>query len=254
MDWSLGEYERTAEQLEPAAAAVVEAAAPVTGDRVLDLGCGTGNAALLAAARGATVTGVDPASRLLDVARGRAQAAGIEATFLRGDAASIPLPDGAADVVVSVFGVIFAPDAHAAAAEMARVTAPGGRIVLSAWLPSGAMSEIAKLGRAAAGESPPAAPFAWHDRHSLEQAFGRFGFSVSMHDHAITFSAPSAAEYLSGELQHHPMWVGSLAKLQSSAEIEALTERMTAVLHAHNERPDRFAVTSRYVVARLLAS
>jgi 2-polyprenyl-3-methyl-5-hydroxy-6-metoxy-1,4-benzoquinol methylase len=74
MDWSLGHYEHTAAQLMPAARVVVDRAAPAEGERVVDVGCGTGNAALLAAARGARVTGVDPAARLLEVAREQAAA------------------------------------------------------------------------------------------------------------------------------------------------------------------------------------
>src|SRR4051794_13197189 len=128
-DWGLGRYEDTAGRLEPAARAVVERIAPAAGEAVVDVGCGTGNAALLAAERGARVTGIDPAPRLLEVARQAAAARGLDATFALGHAAALPLADGDADAVVSVFGVIFAPDPRAAAAEMARVTAPGGRIV-----------------------------------------------------------------------------------------------------------------------------
>jgi ubiquinone/menaquinone biosynthesis C-methylase UbiE len=93
---------------------------------VLDVGCGTGNAALLAPARGATVTGVDPAARLLDVARARAIDHGLDITFSLGEAAALPIQSGSVDVLLSVFGVIFAPDPVTAAAEMARVTAPHG--------------------------------------------------------------------------------------------------------------------------------
>ena len=89
-DWGLGRYEDTATRLEPAARVVVEAAAPVAGERVVDVGCGTGNAALLAAERGASVTGVDPAPRLLEVARAQAAARGLDATFAPGHAAELP--------------------------------------------------------------------------------------------------------------------------------------------------------------------
>ena len=144
LDWGLGRYETTAVALSPVAAAVVERAAISSGDRVVDVGCGTGNAALLAARLGAQTTGVDPAARLLDVARARAAESGVTATFVQGDAASIPVATASADVVLSVFGVIFAPDPVAAAAEMARVTAPGGRILLTAWIPEGAINEIGR--------------------------------------------------------------------------------------------------------------
>jgi SAM-dependent methyltransferase len=148
-DWSVGRYEETASQLLPAAELLVEDAGPLAGERVVDVGCGTGNAALLAAARGAQVTGVDPALRLLDVARARAAAAAVDATFLAGEAAALPLADNSADLMLSVFGVIFAPDPQAAAAELARVTADDGRILLTAWIPGGAISRMNQVAQQA---------------------------------------------------------------------------------------------------------
>src|SRR5262245_36034551 len=142
VDWSVGQYEDTASQLLPAAEVLVEEAALRHGERVVDVGCGTGNAALLAAARGARVTGVDPALRLLEVARERAAAEALDVTFLEGEAAALPLADGSAEVILSVFGVIFAPDAEAAAAELARVSADEGRILFTAWIPGGAISHM----------------------------------------------------------------------------------------------------------------
>ena len=100
MDWGLGHYESTAAQLLPAARVVVDRAAPVDGERVVDVGCGTGNAAPLVAARGARVTGVDPAARLLEVAREQATAQGLDATFALGEAAALPLADDDVDVGV----------------------------------------------------------------------------------------------------------------------------------------------------------
>src|SRR4051794_29093284 len=144
VDWGVGRYEDTALQLLPAARVVVDRAEPQPGERVVDVGCGTGNAALLAAERGARVTGVDPAARLLGVAREQAAARGLDAAFTAGEAAALPLEDGEADVVLSVFAVIFASDARAAAAELARVTAPRGRIVLSAWIPRGAVHDAVR--------------------------------------------------------------------------------------------------------------
>ena len=106
---------------------MLDAAGLRPGERVLDVGCGTGNAALLAAERGAGVVGVDPAGSLLELAAADAAGRGLEATFLVGDAGDLPVADESIDLVVSVFGVIFAPDAGAAAAELARVSArPGG--------------------------------------------------------------------------------------------------------------------------------
>ena len=173
VEWGHGRYEVIAEQLFPAAEVVVGRADPDDGDRVLDLGCGTGNAALLAAERGATVTGVDPAERLVSVAADEAAARGLDARFVVGSAADLPLADDSVDVVVSVFGVIFAPDAEAAAAEIDRVTAPGGRAVISAWIPEGTMFRAVRLMRETIGpllDRPPPAgrPFAWHEQGALE--------------------------------------------------------------------------------------
>jgi SAM-dependent methyltransferase len=163
VNWSAGRYEDIAAMLAPAAAEVVAAAAPRAGEYVLDLGCGTGNAALLIAATRARVIGVDPAERLLEVARRRAAAAGADVAFAAGEAAAVPLADGEADGVVSVFGVIFAPDAGAAIAEMGRVVASSGRVVLSAWRPEGAIAQVARVRSEAVGRTGGPWPFAWHD-------------------------------------------------------------------------------------------
>lgn len=252
MDWGLGSYERIAEQLLPAAEVVVAAAAPESGERVVDLGCGNGNAALLAARRGAAVTGVDPAQRLLDLAAARAREAGVEASFLHGEAAEMPLADGAADLLLSVFGVIFAPDAEAAAAEMARVTAADGRIVLSAWIPEGAISEAAALSRRAAMDAlgvPPGPPgFAWHDRDALAALLGPHGFEVGTETHPHAFAAGSAAEWFETEVGNHPLRVAGAA-IVPPAVVEEISRRSLEIFEAANEDPGAFRVTSRYVVA-----
>jgi ubiquinone/menaquinone biosynthesis C-methylase UbiE len=142
VDWGRGQYERTADALVPAAEAVVSAAKLLPGERVVDVGCGTGNVALIAARAGVQATAVDPAARLLDVARALAKGEGLDVQLLPGEVASLPLPDGSVDAVLSNFGVIFAPEPAAAVAEMIRVLAPEGRIVFSAWLPGGAIGHL----------------------------------------------------------------------------------------------------------------
>jgi len=255
-DWGLGHYERTAAQLAPASDVVVERAAPQASERVLDLGCGTGNAALLAAARGATVTGVDPAARLLDVARARAVDHGFDINFALGEAAALPMESGSVDVLLSVFGVIFAPDPVAAAAEMARVTAPHGRIVLSAWLPGGAVSQVVRMAREttmAALDAPPMRPpFAWHDRDALSDLMAPHGFSVDTEPHSHVFTAASIDDYLRAELIDHPLGTASRAMLEARGRADVqdeIVDRAREILTAANEKPDGFAVTSSYVVA-----
>jgi SAM-dependent methyltransferase len=252
IDWSLGEYEHTAAQLLPAARVVVDRAAPVQGEHVVDVGCGTGNAALLVAARGIRVTGVDPARRLVDVARRHAAVQGLDATFAVGTAAALPLSDGDADVALSVFGVIFAPDPAAAAAELARVTAPDGRIVLSAWIPGGPISESARVAGDAVRRAlgmPGSVPFAWHDRGTLAGLLGPHGFEVEVYEHRHVFSAESPRTYVKAEFEAHPLWVAGRAILEPRGELDAVRDRVLEILVTGNEDPDGFRVTGRYVVA-----
>ena len=253
MDWGIGSYESLAAQLLPAARVVVESAGLRPDERVLDLGCGSGNAALLAAAHGGEVTGVDPAARLLKIARARAAGEGKKVTFLPGEAASLPVGDSAVDVILSVFALIFVPDPGAAAAEMSRVLAPGGRIVLSAWIPAGAMFELTSTAadgvRQAVGAPPGPAPFAWEQRDALLNLLAPHDFSVEVKHHALAFTAPSAREFLDDQLQNHPMAVAGLSVLEQLGQAEALRTRLLAILQNGNEDAGKFRITSRYVVA-----
>lgn len=255
-DWGLGHYECTAAQLAPASGVVVERAAPQASECVLDLGCGTGNAALLAAARGATVTAVDPAPRLLDVGRARAVDHGVDITFALGEAGTIPVETASVDVLLSVFGVVFAPDPIAAAAEMARVTAPQGRIVLSAWLPTGPIRELTRMAREtamAALDAPSARPpFAWHDHDALSGLLAPHGFSVDIELHSHVFTAASIDDYLRGEFIDHPINAALRAKLDARGKTDVqaqIVEHAREILSAANQKPDAFAVTSSYVLA-----
>jgi SAM-dependent methyltransferase len=253
VDWGVGSYERTAAQLMPTARVVVDAAGIERGDRVVDVGTGTGNAALLAATRGAIVAGIDPSARLVAVARERANLGGLDAAFVTGTADDMPLGDGAADIVMSVFGVIFAPDPAAAVAEMARVTAPRGRIVLSAWIPDGAISASTRVVREAitrALGAPARLPFAWQHPDALAGLFAPHGFVAEVQEHRQAFTAPSPRAYVEDVFDSHPLWVSGRAVLEPRGEAAAVRERALQVLIEGNEDPDAFKVTSRCVVAR----
>jgi SAM-dependent methyltransferase len=253
VDWGLGRYEGTAAKLLPAAQAVVDRASPRPGERVVDVGCGTGNAALLAAARGARAFGIDPARRLLEVARAEAAARGLDATFTQGDAAALGLGGASADILLSVFGIIFAPDPTAAAAELARVSASEARIVLSAWIPDGAISKTAAAAReavtAALGVPAGPPPFPWHDRDALAGLLAPHGFEVEHEEHRLAFTASSAEAYMEAEFREHPLSIAGRVVLEPRGESDALRARMLTILEAGNEDPAAFRVTSRYVVA-----
>lgn len=255
MDWGAGRYERIAAQLLPAARTVVEAANPRSGERALDIGCGTGNAALLAAARGAETIGIDPAQRLLDLAAAEAETRSLPARFECGHAASLPLADASVDVSLSVFGVIFAPDARAAAAEIDRVTAREGRAALSAWLPGGALADVMALRRVALAEAtgtpPGPEPYAWHDVGALRELFAPLGFTVELEEHRLEFGAGSPEDFLAAELREHPTWIAARAQLEPTGGLERLRTAALEILTSANQAPGAFAISSRYAVAVL---
>ena len=254
VDWGLGTYERTAEKLLPAAEVVVEEAGLSGGETVIDVGCGTGNAALLAAEAGAQVIGVDPAERLIEVAAAEAERRGLDAEFVVGEAASMPVSAAEADVVLSVFGVIFAPDAQAAAAEMTRVAKSDGRFLLSAWIPEGAVSSGVRIIRETMAEitgQQGEPPFPWHEQPALSELFEPHGRSVELSEHLIAFTASSAREWVEGESRDHPMSVAARPLLEQSGRSEELERRLIEHYESANEDPDAFRVTSRYVVAEI---
>lgn len=256
VDWGNGRYEVTAATLEPVADIVVARAGAGPGDRALDLGCGTGNAALLLARAGAQVTAVDPSDRLLEVTRRRAAAHGFAIETAIGEGAEIPLPDGAVDLVVSVFAVIFAPDPAAALAEMRRVMAPGGRLLLTAWVPGfGIGKAYAAVGAAVAhatGAGSPPPPFAWHDNATLSSLAVPLGLSVSMDELSIAFTADSPVAQVETDATTHPMWLDHIAALHGvGAHESVLHDSALSALHEINEDPPRFQATSRYVIATL---
>ena len=138
--WSLGDFARAGAEQVLVGELLCRAIDIHPGQRVLDVAAGSGNAALAAARRGARVTATDFVPRLLQAAARRARAEGLELDTREADAQSLPFPDGAFDVVLSTFGVMFAPDQARAAAELVRVCRPGGRIGLTAWTPASVMA------------------------------------------------------------------------------------------------------------------
>jgi SAM-dependent methyltransferase len=246
-DWGLGEYELTAERLMPAAQRAVAALAPRPGERIVDVGCGTGNAALLAARAGAEVTGLDLAERLLDVARGRAAEEGLPVEFKVGDAAALPAPDDAFDAAISVFGVIFA-DGPTAAAELLRVTRPGGRIVVTTWTDTGPTPKVGNAIREALGGPP--GPAVWSDPEVVRSLFAPHRVEVA--EAGIAFEAPSVEAYVSEQATAHPMWLGVLPALRQAGKEDEVTAEITRIFTEANEDPAAFRTTSRYRVTTVV--
>src|SRR5581483_6267860 len=140
--WSAGTYERLAARFAPVQDELVEALRIGPGDRVLDLATGTGEVAVRVAARGADVTGIDIAEPMLVKARARAEEEGAQVAFELGDVEYLPYDDASFDVLVSNFGLVFAPDHANVAAELARVACPSARVGFTAWKPNPKLGEL----------------------------------------------------------------------------------------------------------------
>ena len=171
--WMAGDYPRVARLTETAANEFVARLQLKPGMTVLDVACGSGNLAIPAAKAGAIVTGVDIAPNLLDHARARAADAALDIRFEEGDAEDLPYEAGAFDVVLSMFGTMFAPRPEVVAGELARVCRQGGRIALANWTPAGFIGE---LFRVTSRHVPPPAgvpsPLLWGDESAVRERLG----------------------------------------------------------------------------------
>jgi SAM-dependent methyltransferase len=171
--WASGDYAVIGTTLQIVGESLSEAVDIQAGERVLDVAAGNGNASLAAARRGAAVTASDYVTSLLDRAQARAASEGLVIATERADAEALPFADGDFDVVLSTFGVMFAPSQDRAAAELVRVARPGGRIGLANWTPAGFIGQMFKtVGRYV---SPPAGvrpTVEWGDEDRLRELFG----------------------------------------------------------------------------------
>jgi SAM-dependent methyltransferase len=251
--WGMGEYALMARALEPASAMVLDAVAVSAGDRVIDVATGTGNAALLAAARGAGVLGIDFEPALLALARQRATTAGVEIEWIEGDAETLPVVDGQADVVISVFGSMYAPDQAAAAKELVRVLAPSGRIGLAAWTPGSLMPA---MGAVLAGYLPPpppdtAPPSRWGDPDALQvlldHAAGRLT-AARVEQLTVRFEdARAAAGFLIRTAGHV---ISQQEQLRASGRWQALGDDLVSfVTQRRDHRAADLSLRLEYLVA-----
>jgi SAM-dependent methyltransferase len=190
--WASGDYAAVGARLLLTAELLCEAVDLRAGERVLDVACGNGNAALAAARRFCQVVGVDYVPALLERARRRAEAEGLEATFQEGDAEALPFSDASFDVVLSTCGAMFAPDQEQTASELLRVCRPGGRIGMVNWTPD---SYVGELFRAIGRHLPPPPgvrpPVLWGSQERLHELFGP-GVSISAPRRSFLWRFPSA--------------------------------------------------------------
>ena len=232
--WTVGDFPKMGVELSIVGELLCESVPVQAGDRVLDVGTASGNTALAAARRRATVTGVDITPGLLERARLRAAAEGLQIDFQDGDATALTFRDGCFDVVMSTFGAIFAPDPEKTAAEMARVCRSGGKIAMANWTPEGMLG---KLFHILARYSPPGTqvdlPVSWGDEAVLRKRLGPYIKDIRIKRELVRFRSPSPSHWV--EFMRTYFGPAILAFQYSSSEAQvALTNEMTELMREHN--------------------
>ena len=179
--WMAGDFGVIARYAQAAEEEFVARLKLKAGRRVLDVACGTGNTAIPAARAGAKVTGVDIAPNLLGQARKRAAEEGVQIDFQEGDAEQLVFPDASFDVIISVFGAMFAPRPERVASELLRVCRPGGMVAMANWTPS---SFVGKMFALNARHVPPPpgvpAPVLWGDEKTVRERLGRGAKQINL--------------------------------------------------------------------------
>ena len=210
-----------------------------SGDRVLDVACGTGNVSLPAARAGANVTGVDIAPNLLEQARKRASAEKLNIRFDEGDAEDLPYKDGEFDIVVTMFGAMFAPRPERAAAELVRVCRPGGMIAMGNWTPQGF---VGKTFQVSAKMAPPppgiVPPLLWGDEATVRERFSKNISKLTLTRHNVSFEYPfSPKEVVAFFRQYFGPTQATFARLDKAGQ-ESLSSQLEKMWAEHNEATD----------------
>lgn len=237
--WALGDYDRIADGLTVSTDQTLRIAKIRPGERVLDLATGTGITAIAARERGAHVTGADLTPELLAVARKNALHQGFDdIDFREGDAETLPFADASFDVVLSTCGHMFAPDQPRVAAELARVTRPGGRVVFLAWTPDGGLGGWFRITNK---HFPPpagvASPFNWGDPDKVRELLGRaFRNLAFTHGDCPQFGASPEDIWTLFSTRYGPT-VRAATSLQGSA-LEALRDELLTFLGGYRTAAD----------------
>jgi SAM-dependent methyltransferase len=210
--WEKGDFTRIAASMRESGEALVHRIGIRKGMRVLDLGCGDGTTAIPAAKLGADVLGVDIARNLVEAGNRRAEEMGLtNCRFQEGDASNLhELADQSFDLVVSIFGAMFAPKPFDVANEMARVTRPGGRIVMGNWIP-GDPTLVAQILRISSAYTPPPpegfiSPMTWGVESNVIERFGGAGISaekIAFVRDTYAFICPNAPSDLLAEFRKY---------------------------------------------------
>jgi ubiquinone/menaquinone biosynthesis C-methylase UbiE len=246
--WEKGDFTRIASTMRAGGEALVADLGITPGMQVLDLGCGDGTTALPAARLGADVLGVDIASNLVEAGNRRAQAEGLtNCRFQEGDASSLEdLSDDSFDLVVSIFGAMFAPKPFDVAKEMVRVVRPGGRIVMGNWIPNDP-TLVAQILKISAAYSPPppegfVSPMTWGVEANVTERFAAAGASpeeISFVRDTYRFDFPGSPADLVAEFRdYYGPTMNAFDAAEENGRTTALEQELVALFEAQNESPE----------------
>jgi 2-polyprenyl-3-methyl-5-hydroxy-6-metoxy-1,4-benzoquinol methylase len=188
--WTAGDYDRFSRYMEGGAREFYERLDIAPGSQLLDVACGSGQLALMAAKDGMEVTGVDIAGNLVERARARAQAEGLKVRFQEADAEALPFDDASFDVVVSLIGAMFAPRPELVARELLRVCVPGGTIAMANWTPQGFIGQMFKTVSKFIAPSGMPSPVLWGDEATVRERLGLGLSQLSLTRRQYLFSYP----------------------------------------------------------------
>lgn len=237
--WMAGDFGQIAKFSADAAEDFIKRTPLKPGMRVLDIACGTGNTAIPAARTGASVTGVDIATNLLEQARQRAAAQNLKVDFREGDAEELSFGDAEFDVVITMFGAMFAPRPERVAAELLRVCKPGGHIAMANWTPEGFVGKTFQLS-AKMVPPPPGlpAPLLWGTEHAVRERFGNgvSELSLTRKNARIDYPFPPK-EVVQFFRQYFGPTQMTFSKLDEKGKAE-LAAQMEALWEKHNASPN----------------
>jgi SAM-dependent methyltransferase len=243
--WASGNYAVVGMTLQLVGERLCEAADVQAGERVLDVAAGSGNATLAAARHFADVTSTDYVGSLLEIGAARAAAEHLPVSFLEADAEALPFADGSFDLVLSTFGVMFAPNHARAAAELSRVTRHGGRIGLANWTPGSLIGQL--FGIIAKHVPPPVglkSPALWGSAGYVEELFP--GHRVEATRQIFNFRYKSAVHWLDIFRTYYGPVHRAFAALDPMRQL-ALESDILYLLESLNRKLDTLVVPSEYL-------
>jgi ubiquinone/menaquinone biosynthesis C-methylase UbiE len=246
--WSSGDYAVIGTTLQIVGEQLCEALDVRSGQKVLDVAAGNGNASLAAARRWCDVVATDYVPALLERARERAAAERLDIEFREADAEALPFPHASFDVVVSIFGVMFTPDQDRAAAEMTRVCKPGGKIGLANWTPDGFIGQLFKtIGKHAPPPLGAKSPALWGTPARIAELFEPHATSVESAQRSFVFRYRSPAHWLEVFNTYYGPVLKTFAALEPAAQA-ALQRDLMALIDRFNRSGDgSMVVPSEYL-------